>query len=477
MPSILTIGRTFLTLARLADAGVSVLQVGDELWVLVDPDSRHPELRTLTTELSGHATVYDGKLETLIKKSNDLTNLSHGLHVLNSTIQLMDDKGVALFARYEKLEKYRESFTLKFPTLRNWFNESWIRKHNLDPKSYTHLTSRPDRSAMDIVMQAGVVGFGVGMTYFKVKGLVSMGYNAYLHRTGQVPTRPRANAFVAPTGRYARFQHRFTMLTVRYPRIYETLRGGATLASLGLNLYLFVNKIKVAESQEAELRKQIGEMKASIRYMDLFSTGTKNDQDLMDLKKEYKLEVDEQHAEELRKGIFGLLSDYNGNLADCMHFIDETFAQLEGDADIVSVDDKAQQAIRDDRAACHALIAAIQATDNGEVRKAEIMKLNDFARKALVARFDEWAAALDSLLEIENIRAMIAQEALSLYDDLVDLGVPESKWPERIVRQAKRTFSSVNAVLPNRKVFLKEEDVLMLLQHFFEEQAKHPQAA
>lgn len=470
------LGKGLYTTARIADAGVSVYQLVDDAWLMIDPDSRHPENKALMKQLVEVGQQYDEKLEKLLVRANNLNNLSNSLYTLNGTVQLVDDKGVAIFARYEKLAHYRESFDLKFPTLRNWFNESWMRKHNIQPQQYQQLTSQANPSTLSIVMSAGLTTFGAAMTAIKIKGLVSMGLDAYRRYKGTMPTRPRSNAIVAPTGRIARLQHQWMRLTIRYPRIYAGLQAGAVAGTLGMNIYMIIEKVKRADSQKDALQKQIALTKESDHYLELFQHGAKTAQELEELVKHYQLPVEQKNADELKLGIDGLLDNYNENLACCLKLIDDTFNQLDEDAVVVTPEDQAQQdAIRRDRARCKEAIEAIHSDTNGDTRKEKIVKFSEFTRDTLVKRFDEWIAALDAVLEIENIRTLIAQEAVFLVEDLAD--VAPSKWPERIARQATRTFSSVNATLPGRKVFLKEEDVRLLLAHFVEELTKQHQAA
>jgi hypothetical protein len=470
------LGKGLFTAGRIADAGLNLYVVADEAWFMIDPGSRYPELRDLMTELLQVGKAYDEKLESLIVKSNDLTNLSNGLYTLNGTVQLIDDKGVAIFARYEKLSKHREAFDLKFPTLRNWFNEAWLRKHNLDPKQYKQITSSGNSSTLDIVMSWGLITFGGALTVVKIKSLVSLGQDAYRRYTGTMPTRPRANAIVAPRGRIATLQHNWMMFRVHNPRIYAAMRVGALAGSLGLNLYLIIDKANRVEKQKDYLREQIDLLKANIHYLELFMQGAKTQAELDALVKHYSLDADSKNSEELNQGVEGLLGNYNKNLADCLGFVDETFGQLDEDAVTVTAEDKVEQeAIRRDRIKCKDAVDGIQADKNGETRKEKIVKFSDLARDTLVKRFDEWIAALDAILEIENIRALIAQEAVFLVEDLVDL--PPAEWPDKIARQGARTFKSVDAAFQNRKVFLKEEDVTLLLSHFVEELTKQTQAA
>ncbi|WP_043640561.1 hypothetical protein [Chromobacterium haemolyticum] len=470
------LGKGLFTAARIADAGLSLYQVTDEAWTMIDPDSRYPELRDLMEQLLKVGKEYDEKLDSLIVKSNSLTNLSNGLYTLNGTVQLMDDKGVEIFERYDKLAQHRESFDLKFPTLRNWFNEAWIRKHNLDPQQYKHIATRDNPSTLDIVLNAGFITFGAITTGLRIKSLVSMGLDAYRRHTGTVPTRPRANAIVAPTGRIARLQYRWTMFRIRNPRLYAGMQAGALACSLGLNLFLIIDKARRVAKQTDYLREQVDLMKDNIRYLEIFVRGAKNQDELKALLKHYDLTDDQKNFEELQLGVDGLLTDYNKNLADCLKFVDDTFDQFEADAVYITDEDKDElEAVRRDRVQCSKQFEAIQADTNGETRKEKIVKFSDFTRDSLVRRFDEWIRALDMILEIEKIRSLIAQEAQFLVEDLID--VPEQKRPDKISRQAARTLLSIEAAFPKRKVFLNEKDVQLLLEHFVAELMKQSQVA
>jgi hypothetical protein len=254
------------------------------------------------------------------------------------------------------------------------------------------------------------------------------------------------------------------------------MRVGALAGSPGLNLYLIIDKANRVEKQKDYLREQINLLKTNSHYLELFMQGAKTQGELDALLKHYSLEADSKNSEELNQGVEGLLGNYNKNLADCLRFVDETFGQLDEDAVTVTAEDKAEQeAIRRDRIKCKDAVDGIQADKNGETRKEKIVKFSDLTRDTLVKRFDEWIAALDAILEVEKIRALVAQEAVFLVEDLIDL--PPAKWPEKIARQGARTFKSVDAAFQNRKVFLKEEDVTLLLSHFVEELTKQTQAA
>ncbi|NJL26178.1 MAG: hypothetical protein HC902_14160 [Calothrix sp. SM1_5_4] len=56
--------------------------------------------------------------------------MTNGIVVLNTTTEALEDKISALDRRYKEILKQEERFHALYPTLRNWYNETWIRLNN-----------------------------------------------------------------------------------------------------------------------------------------------------------------------------------------------------------------------------------------------------------------------------------------------------------------------------------------------------------
>lgn len=477
MPSLSALGKGLFTAARIADAGLSVYQVTDEVWYMIDPYSRHPELRKLTNRMLEKGRRYDEKLDKLIDQSNHLTNLSNALHMINCTVMVMDNQGVSIFKHYEELAKLRETFDLKYPDVRIWFDESWIRRNNPNPKQYQTIMEADEDFNFYTALNYVFVAFGAGLAGYKVKSLITMGVDSY-RRHGVRGTRPRANAVVAPTSRIGRLEQKWTMFKVRHPKMYKTMQSCALGASLGLNLFLIIEKARRISEKEEYLKKQIDTLDDNIRFVEALLEGCKDSRQLLDeLIKHYKLTDDNTNRDELKIGVDGLLKHYNKNLDDCLSYIDNTFDELVKDARAITEDDKKEiNKIRGEHDEFKRQVVAIKGETNGELRKKKIGELNTFVNDTLVERFTEWINALSKINEMQKIMVYLTKEAGYVVEDFGDQ-IDSAAGRKMIARRAIRMADTLSEMYPDQSVYKSKDELVAMFIELVRERNKVSKAA
>jgi hypothetical protein len=501
-----SLGKGLYTTARIADAGLSVYVLGDMIWTEIDPDGRYPEHKRLMVELLEKGKEYDEKVSEYIKQAEILTNLANALIVINTTVQALEDRIEQVNKRYKIIDDQIKSFEKSYPTLRNWFDEAWIRK--MFPgdaqERARKMIAKPGKSAIETAMTVGMITIGTPITAYQIKSLISEGLSWYRERRngGLPPTRPRANAIYERPGTrsyWQRVQGVWARFKVGYPKLYATLTGSFTLLSLGANIFLIVTKAKAATAREQYLRGERDKMVAGTADMQLFLNGAKKVDDLSKLATEYKFDDDlarfikslteqslaaliaksdpktgtesltpvEGQVVDLSKGIYGLLGDCNGNLGLTLEAVttiyDGIVAIVDGAAD-VSADEKVALApLRNASAESKNLVSQIEKAADGAAKKAKIEQLSKLTRDNLLNNFDQWVADLDEVITISKIQSLVAVEARNFIEDFA----PELR-PSALGRKAKRLKETLDTTFPGRKSFTTEADVKALLEHFVE---------
>lgn len=476
--SLASIGKGLFTAGRILDAGMSMYVVTDEIWTAIDWKSRYPGLRDLVNEMTDVGLEYDTDLESLINESRDLTNISTGLIILNQTVQHIDDQGTVIFKRYEALEKQRQSLELKYPTLRDWFDSSWIKLNIKDSKSLTQLQNHDNTSLFGKILSYGFMGLGAGLSIYKVVMLTRQGMSAfrkYRNRNNPVvATRPRANAIVEPTGRIARLKHRWTMFKVRHPKVYKSMQAGALVFSFGLNLYLIINKANAISKQKEFIEDQINTMKEGRKNITVLRKGTSDENDLLAVVEYYDLDVDsndQEQREELMFGIEGLLKNSDENIKSCTDFIDETYEQLVEDAEVFNVDEQKElDQLKQERANFKQLKDELYEEKDGAKKKKLIEEISEHTRNKLVSKFADWIDSLDLMLEVEKMNILLANKADRLIKGGLS-GVEEDseEWKKIIKEAADEQLEMFDLMFPERPIYKSLSEISETLTHLIKE--------
>lgn len=465
------IGRYTFTAVRIADLGLSLSQVADDLWIMIDEDSRYPELKKLTHKMTEVGVIYDENLDMLMNKSNSLTNLSGGTESLSLSMKALYGKGNSIYAHYVALQNQKDTYKEFSQIINKWYEEIWITKNNIQKglygKDIEAFNLNLNTNEAYIFMSLNIAGIGVE-SYLLVKD----GHKFYKKIKKNNPQEMEMNILSEVNANEAVNNSKKSCKKIMKwaGKVTHVVLVGA---SFGMNIYSIVMKAKREKAKEKYLRSEISILEENNKNVMALLEGTKDDKTLLkEVIEYYKLEVSDSGKENLENGISLTLEGVKKSLDSFLMSIFSIYEQLTSSYKVLlNKETELMQALEKDHEEFKQLYKKIQITEKGDIQKEYIMKVVNLVETGLLVYFVAWEKALSKLVELEKINNIVTGSAKSVLCKIrkARLDIDSVDAENMMKDDTMDLLDGLNVSYKSRNIYNTKEELYNFLKHLVQE--------
>ncbi|MBV6626865.1 MAG: hypothetical protein KI793_28660 [Rivularia sp. (in: Bacteria)] len=491
------IGKGLWTLTEIADAGMDVFMLGNE--IAKAAGVTNPEIRDLIDRVTKKGVEYDTIMKEVTQANEDITNLLAAITTLHGiNIDFEERQGLA-FEQSTALDSLKDKLNDKIPTTYSWFEETALPGN----------VSVEDRKKLEVIQkQLGPSYLNIGIVSFSL-GLRAaiVGYKLHKKRKGkqdapEVPKLRRRNAGIfdgadleAIRKLRVRKKTKFQKVSSGVKKYGKIMLKGVdkllTVGSFGFNIYTLIQEQKAEDEMKRSLNDMLLRYESDIRTYNFVLNGYKNlngndkEKALQAVAKEFNVDLEKQNEEAketLAKGYKGVLEGYDEALDDLVDGMDAAYESMIEQFKNVTIDSKESQVVTKLENSYTRFKLLKDAGKNesldSNLRKTELDKIRDEFADSVAKQMKEINKELTVAIEDHRSLSILEPYAQGIIDDAEEISkefdVPFRVSDNLLRRKAEEVKNILDVTSSERKRLRTEDEIFEGLKKLIPELRAKP---